>query len=78
MMTAIKSPIAAMLVRYASRLRFPYLFFITAALFLLNLFLPDTIPFADELLLGLIAVMLGSWRKKPAAGDLPASSREER
>ena len=78
MMTAIKSPIAAMLVRYASRLRFPYLFFITAALFLLNLFLPDTIPFADELLLGLIAVMLGSWRKKPVAGDLPASPREER
>ena len=77
-MTAIKSPIAAVLVRYASRLRFPYLFFITAALFLLNLFLPDAVPFADEILLGLVTVMLGSWRKKPEAGELPVNPAERR
>lgn len=77
-MTAIKSPIAGVLVRYASRLRFPYLFFITAALFLLNLFLPDAVPFADEILLGLVTVMLGSWRKKPETGDLPANPTEGR
>lgn len=77
-MTAIKSPIAAVLVRYTSRLRFPYLFFITAALFLLNLFLPDAVPFADEILLGLVTVMLGSWRKKPEAGELPVNPAERR
>ncbi len=77
-MTAMKSPIAAVLVRYASRLRFPYLFFITAALFLLNLFLPDAVPFADEILLGLVTVMLGSWRKKPEAGELPVNPAERR
>jgi len=77
-MTAIKSPITAVLVRYASRLRFPYLFLITAVLFLLNLFLPDAIPFADEILLGLVAVLLGSWRKKPEDGDLPVNPTEGR
>ena len=65
----MKSPINALLTRYASRLRFPYLFLITAVLFLLNLFVPDAIPFIDEILLGLVAVLLGSWRKKPEAND---------
>ncbi len=53
-----------MALRYLSRLRFPQLFVITAVLFLLDLFIPDVIPFADEILLGLVTVLLGSWRKR--------------
>jgi hypothetical protein len=55
---------AGMVLRYLSRLRFPQLFVVTAALFLLDLFIPDVIPFADEILLGLVTVLLGSWRKR--------------
>lgn len=52
------------LLAFASRLRFPWLFALTAALFLLDLFVPDAIPFVDEMLLGLAALLLGSWRKR--------------
>jgi len=59
--------VAGVVLRWASRLRFPYLFALTALLFVLNLFVPDPFPFADELLMGLVAVLLGSLRKKRPA-----------
>ena len=52
------------LLAFASRLRFPQLFLLTAAVFFLDLIIPDVIPFADEVLLGLVTTMLGSIRKK--------------
>jgi hypothetical protein len=52
------------LLKYLSRLRFPHLFLITLGLFILNLIIPDVIPFADEILLGLVALLLGNIRKK--------------
>lgn len=61
---------AGFFLRWASRLRFPYLFALTALLFVLNLFIPDVLPLADELIMGLVAVLLGSLRKKPDS-DLP-------
>ena len=57
--------LAGIVLRWASRLRFPYLFLLTAALFLLNIFIPDVIPLVDEILMGLLAVLLASLRKKP-------------
>ncbi len=53
-----------LLLAFASRLRFPWLFALTAGLFLLDLVVPDAIPFVDELLLGLGTLLLGSWRKR--------------
>ena len=47
-----------------ARLRFPTLFLVTAALFLADLLVPDVIPFADELLLGLLTALLGSLRAR--------------
>lgn len=65
--------IAGVLVRWASRLRFPYLFLLTAILFVLNLFIPDALPLADELIMGLVAVLLASLRKRKT-GDDPVNS----
>jgi hypothetical protein len=56
--------LAGIALRWASRLRFPYLFAITALLFIVNLFVPDAIPMADELVMGLVALLLGSLRKR--------------
>ena len=53
-----------MLLAFASRLRFPWLFALTAGVFLLDLFVPDAIPFVDEVMLGLATLLLGSWRKR--------------
>ena len=60
---------SGMVLRWANGLRFPYLFLFTAALFVANLFIPDVVPFADELIMGLVAMLLASLKKrKPASG----------
>jgi len=61
----MRGGIAGIVVRWASRLRFPYLLLLTAVLFVLNLFIPDVLPLADELIMGLVTVLLASLRKKP-------------
>ena len=53
--------------RWASGLRFPALAALIAGLFLLDLAIPDLIPFVDEALLGLFAAALATLRKKPGA-----------
>ena len=66
----------ALVARFAARLRYPQLFLLTAALFLLDLLIPDAIPFADELLLGLGTLLLaGLRRRKQAAKPQTTSSQ---
>ncbi|CCQ72506.1 DUF6116 family protein [Magnetospira sp. QH-2] len=50
--------------KWASGLKFRSLFFLTAGLFLFDLMIPDLVPFIDELLLGLLTLIFGAWRKK--------------
>lgn len=61
--------IIAPLIAYLAKLRFPVLFAITAILFILDSFIPDAIPFVDEILLGLGAALLGSWKKRKEPGS---------
>jgi hypothetical protein len=63
--------IASRLSRYAETLRFPWLLLATALLFVVNLFVPDAVPFVDEILLGLVAVILGRLKRKPVQEDVP-------
>jgi hypothetical protein len=46
-------------------LRFPWLLLATAGLFLVSIFVPDPFPFVDEILLGLLAVVLSRLKRKP-------------
>ena len=70
-----KNALASPILDFAGRLRFPYLFFLTAALFLLDLFVPDVIPLVDEIMLGLLTLLWASIKKKRAtAGTLPDQS----
>ena len=66
---------AALVNRFASRLRFPHLFWLTFSLFVLDVLVPDFIPFADEILLALLTLLLGSWRKRGAEPP-PVEERE--
>ncbi len=56
--------IGQIVTRFASRLRYPTLFKVVAGLFIVDLFLPDFIPFADEILLALGTLLLGALRKR--------------
>ena len=61
---AARTPIMALALRYLSRLRFPTLFALAAALLAVNLVFPDPVPMLDELLLATLTVALGVWRKR--------------
>jgi hypothetical protein len=61
--------IIAPLIAYLTKLRFPVLFGITAVLFVVDSFIPDMIPFVDEILLGLGAALLGSWKRRKDPGS---------
>ncbi len=57
---------------FASNLRYPQLFALTAGLFVLDLLVPDMVPFVDEILLGLLTVLLGRLKDRGAGkGEEP-------
>ena len=60
----MKRMIQDRLIQYLSGLRFPKLLALTALVFVLDLIIPDVIPFADEILLGLITLLLGTLKKR--------------
>ena len=47
---------------WLSRLRSWQLFAVAGALFVGDLLVPDPIPFIDEIMLGLITLMLARWK----------------
>jgi hypothetical protein len=64
-------PGAQFVEKTVSRLKFPQAFAVFVGLFLLDLIVPDFVPFIDEILLGLGAALFGMWRER-AGGAPPA------
>lgn len=67
------NPLLAPVLGFLGKLSYPRLFALTATLFVVDVVVPDFVPFADELLLGLGTLLLANWkkRKEPAAPDKP-------
>ena len=61
---------------FAARLRFPQLFTVVLVIFLVDLAVPDMIPFLDEILFGLLTVLLGSLKRD--GGDERGDRRTEK
>jgi hypothetical protein len=55
--------IKSRLVGYLESLRYPWLLLAASSLFLVDLFVPDVVPFVDEILLALVAVLLGRLKR---------------
>lgn len=60
----VRAASQTLITRFASRLKFPQLFAFVATLFVIDLIIPDLIPFFDEILLGLLTLLLGSLKNK--------------
>ena len=60
----MKSGIGSTVQEFASRLRFPRLFMITLVILIVDVLVPDLIPFVDEILLALFTALLGSWKRR--------------
>jgi hypothetical protein len=58
------NPLLRPLLRWLRKLSYPKLFVGTALLFVVNIFIPDPIPFIDELLLGLATILLANWKDR--------------
>jgi uncharacterized protein DUF6116 len=57
------SPVALFLA-FANKLKFKNLFLIVIGLFAIDLLIPDFIPLIDEVILGLLAIILANWKKE--------------
>ena len=62
-MAFLPASLSKWLLKHAEGLRFPQLLVITGCLFFADLLIPDLIPLADELLLGLLTLLFSLWRK---------------
>ena len=58
------SSLAGLFLAFANQLKFRNLFFIIIGLFLVDLVIPDFIPLIDEIILGLLAIILANWKKE--------------
>jgi len=58
------NPLLAPVLGFLGRLSYPRLFVITAVLFVIDLIVPDFIPLADEILLGLGSLLLANFKKR--------------
>lgn len=75
MKRVLPSALVGWFLSYAGKLEHPQLFKWISVIFLVNLFIPDPIPFADELLLGLVTLYLGRQkrdRSRQAPTEKPA------
>lgn len=61
--------ISSIVARTLGRLRYPWLFAIAGTLLLLDLVVPDPVPFLDEILLTVITLLLGSRRRGDGGDD---------
>jgi hypothetical protein len=58
------NPLLAPVLGFLGRLSYPRLFMITATLFVIDLIIPDFIPLADEILLGLGSLLLANFKNR--------------
>ncbi len=68
------NPIAGLVKWYTGRWRYPRLLLFSALVFGADLIFPDAVPFADEILLGVGTVLLGSMKRRRSN---PSKNRPE-
>jgi hypothetical protein len=71
-MTAPQRIAVGGLLKWARRRRFPTLLLITGGVFVLDLLIPDVIPLADEIFLGLMTLILARWKDSRKLEPPPA------
>ena len=65
------NPMLLPLLNWARKLRYPTLFKVTALVFAINVFVPDMIPFVDEILLGLGTLLLANLKDRKGSDREP-------
>ncbi|SHG00236.1 hypothetical protein SAMN04487965_3122 [Microbulbifer donghaiensis] len=76
MKRVLPSALVGWFLNYARKLEHPQLFKWICAIFLVDLFIPDLLPFVDEFLLGLATLYLASRKKRRSS--TPGQSTKEK
>lgn len=63
-MVALRVLGRGLLGRFLARLRFPQLFALLAGLLLVDLLVPDPVPFLDELVLAVLTFLVALWKDR--------------
>lgn len=66
--------IGRLVTRFAAGLRFPALFVLMATLFVVDLLVPDLIPFVDEVMLALGTLLVAAFRKRRGTAATSAAA----
>jgi len=69
--------IGNLVTRLTAGMRFPTVFLIVGGLFLINLVVPDLIPFYDEILMAMLTVLIASIRKRGRTSDQPVADQPD-
>ena len=78
MTTPERSPWNQLIERQLPSINYPQLFKVMLLLYLADVLIPDAIPFVDEVLLGLLTLLVGSWKsrreptQRPPSDDTPS------
>ena len=72
------NPMLLPLLNWARKLRYPTLFKVTALVFAVNVFVPDMIPFVDEILLGLGTLLLANLKDRKGPDPEPIEGEASR
>ncbi len=73
-MTDSPQSLTERLQRFAGQLKSSTLLLLVTSLFVLDLVIPDPLPFIDEIMLGIMAVLIARWqsrRKEPPPAPKP-------
>ena len=57
-------PLMDIFLEFANQLKFRNLFLLILFLFIIDLLVPDMIPMIDEIILGLLTILLANWKKE--------------
>jgi len=66
----LRTIVLAVLGRYGARLRFPGLLGLAALCFVIDVVLPDGLPFLDEIGFALATLLFAAWRR-PEDDEIP-------
>ncbi len=71
-----KSGVAGFLERFTATLKSSHLVMLLTALFVLDLVVPDPIFLIDEILLGLLTILVARWKGRPKADAGPPKATQ--
>lgn len=57
-----------------SRLKYPWLLALTGTVLVVDLLVPDFLPFVDEIILAALTTLFASWRERKAVAPAPGAA----